>query len=334
MSQFEEEYNLYNAILHPYLGEDLEVGKLYYSPLPDHEDSTQSFQVFPGVNKDPNFVEDPNDKNQLNFAKMLFWKDWGYGKHLGHRPIHLVQHLNAKPDGTITMTPAEAKRKIRDSNFANVGAAVRMAVKKPITHLSSFAYTQKEVNYWKLKYGIGTDLLKKFNVMGTRVIYIDGEQVYESQSGPATFTYIGPDGKFQIYRPKPKWIRRSVGGAFLLGYEQLPYKGKILLIVSGMKDGICMHKATGWPFLAASGENDYHSFQPYMKELRQRFDYIGVCQDPDPPGRDANILLAKELGIPIFDFPYPDDEMDIADLMEKFGCTKLRNAFFLNKSFV
>lgn len=326
MTPLEAEYALYNAILHPYLGEDLEIGKMYYSPLPDHEDSTQSFQVYAGVNK-------PGNDTEVDFTQMLFWKDWGYGKHLGHRPIHLVQHLSAKPDGTMTLTPSQAKRKIQESNFEAIGVTVRMAVKKPITHISSFAYTQKELNYWKNKYGVGQELLLKFKVMGTRVIYIDGENVYESKTGPATFTYIGPDGKFQLYRPKPKWIRRSVGGSFLLGYEQLPYKGKILLIVSGMKDGICMHKATGWPFLAASGENDYHSFQPYMKELKQRFEYIGVCQDPDPPGRDANILLAKELGIPVFDFPYPNDEMDIADLIEFYGTTKLRNAFFLNKPF-
>lgn len=323
---FQDEYAVYNAILEPFLGEELEIGKMYNSPLPDHEDSSASFQVYPGVNKD-GYVPDPDNKDAVDFTKMLFWKDWGYGKHKGHRPVHLLMHLNPG------LSMKDAGKMLRAANFNTGNVVVKMAVKKPITHLSSFAYTKQEINYWQKKYHIDVDLLKRYNVMGTRVVWIDEVEVYNSRSGPATFTYKGPDGKFQLYRPKPKWIRRSVGGAFLLGYEQLPYKGRTLLIVSGMKDGLCMHKATGWPFLAASGENDYHSFQPYMKELRERFNYIGVCQDPDPPGRGANVLLAKELGVPIFNFPYPDDKMDIADLMEKYGPDKLRNAFYLNKPF-
>lgn len=314
------EYALYNAILEPYLGEELEIGKLYYSPLPDHEDSTESFTVYKGVNKEGN-------ETGIDFTTMLFWKDWGYGKHLGHRPVHLIQHLNPG------MSKKDALHIIQTSNFNTANVTVKTAVKKPLTHLSSFAYTPRELNYWAKKYYVERDLLLRYKVMGTRVIYSDNEKVYDSNNGPTTFTYLGPDGKFQLYRPKPKWIRRSVGSSFLLGYEQLPYKGRILLILSGMKDGLCCYRATGWPFLSASGENDYHTFEPYIKELKERFEYIGVCQDPDPPGIGANALLAAKLDIPVFNFPYPDEEMDIADLMEKFGPEKLRKAFYLKTPF-
>ncbi len=319
MTPLEGEYGLYNAILQPYLGEPLEIGRLYNSPLPDHRDSSASFQVYKGFNSE-------DKETDFDFTQMLFWKDWGYGKHLGHRPAHLLQHLNPG------MTLGEAIKKLKSATFETKGVQIRVATKKLLNHISSFAYTERELEYWN-KYHIDPYTLIKYNVMGTRFITKEGEQVYDSTKGPTTFTYVGPEDKFQLYRPKPKWIRRSVGSTFLLGYEQLPYRGRILLILSGMKDGLCCHKATGWPFVSGSGENDYHTFQPFMEELRERFDYIGVCQDPDKAGVDANILLAEKLGIPIFDFPYPNDEWDIAELMENYGPAQLRNAFYLKTPF-
>lgn len=320
----EEEYLLYDALLRPYFKEPLEVGRMYSSPLPDHSDSTPSFQVYPGENLAGN-------DTGVDFSKALFWKDWGYGKHLGHRPIHLVMHLNPG------MTYHEARKVLKGVRVEGVSVGAQsmlLAEKKKYTHESSFEYTQAELDFWEKRFHVRREILRKYDVMGTRIIHREEKLIYNYAQHSPCFTYLGPNGAFQIYRPKsknfPKWIRRSSGHSFVLGYNQLSYKGDILLIMSGMKDGLCMHVATGWDFLAASGENDYRSYLPLMPELRERFAYIGVCHDPDKPGREASLLLQENLGIPEFKFPYVNGVWDVADHMEYFGPKILRNAFFQN----
>lgn len=313
----EKEYALYNAILHPYIGEDLELGRMYNSPLPDHDDSSASFQVFPGTN---------------DFSERLFWKDWGYGQHLGHRPIHLLRHLTLDPERK-PISEKEAKLKIARLDFT-VGDGIKSVVKRSLSHLSSYNYNIREYNFFVTTRYLDRSLLIKYKVAGTRALYNDaGDEVYNSANGPMTFTYMGPDGKFQLYRPQPKWLYRSTGPAFLIGYEQLPYTGRVLLLMSGMKDGLATVRATGWPFLCGAGENDFRTYIPYMDELKERFDYIGVCQDPDPAGQAANVLLSKELDIPIFDFPYPNNYEDIDDLIVKYGPNQLRKAFYTKLPF-
>lgn len=318
----EAEYATYNFILRPFLQEDLEIGRMYPSPLPDHPDDNPSFQVFKGENFGPS-------TGGVDFEQMLFWKDWGYGQHKGHRPIHLLQHLYRE------IPVHELRRRLRAAEKTEIGAiAPKLRVKSPWEHQSSFDYTSQELAFWTRRFHVSASTLRKYDVMGTRKIWKDEKEIYSHDTRPPCFTYMGPGGMFQLYRPgtrkEPKWIRRSVGHSFLLGYKQLSYRGNILLLMSGMKDGLCMHEVTGWDFLAASGENDYRSYLEILPELQERFDYIGVCMDPDPAGRKASLLLQHELGLPEFPFPYPNDKWDVADCMEKFGPDALRKAFYLN----
>lgn len=315
-----EEYSLYNAILAPYLGEDLQVGKMYSSPLPGRGDSSSSFMVYQGVNKDDRPEDSPD------FESMLFWKDWGFGPHFGHRPVHLVRHL-------LNLSEEDAWKFVKNVPKSPITAPVKVRHKNILKPVHSFEYTARETAFWAKRY-VSPSVIRFFNVAGTRYLLKGDEAVYDSKRGPVTFTYLGPDGKFMLYRPEPKWFYRVPGKAFLLGYEQLPYRGRVLLLLSGMKDGICSYVATGWSFLAASGENDYHTYEPIIEELRDRFDYIGICQDPDGPGVDANKLLSEKLNLPIFNFPYPDKKRDIDDLMVQYGPAKLRKAMFLKSCFV
>lgn len=317
----ERDYAIFNTILQPILGEKLEVGKMYSSPLPGRGDSSASFIVYRGVNKPNRSAEEA----KTDFTKMLFWKDWGFGEHLGHRPIHLVQHL-------FGLTRDEAKTRLGNLDLIEVPKSVAIKAKRALFPISDFNYTTRELQYWRRRY-ITADVLKHFNVGGTRYILKEGQPTFDSRQGNPTFTYWNHDGTYMIYRPEPKWLYRKPGKAFLLGYDQLPYRGRVLLLLSGMKDGLCCFTATGWSFLAAAGENDYHTYEPFMDELRSRFDYIGVCQDPDPPGQKANLLLQEKLKLPIFKFPYPDQKKDIDDLMVEYGPAKLRKAFYLKSNF-
>lgn len=310
MSQIDREYAIFNSILKPIIGEDLEIGRSYSSPLPDRGDSRPSFQVYPG---------DKNLDTGLDYSQVLWWKDWGYGKHMGHRPQHLLAHLNPG------MTVEQAKEIIDNGDYPEM--PVKITPRSEMTQNSSLILSKREWAYYN-QYYIPRDLLKLYKVAGARQLYRNGELAYDHEVGPTTFIYRGPGEEFQVYRPKPKWFSRSAGKAFVIGYEQLPYKGKVCLILPGMKDGLCMRVATGWGFVSGSGELDYQSIGEILPELRKRFDYIGVCQDPDPAGEDGNNLFKKELKLPTFEFPYPNNKEDIADLQKKYGPAAMRRAFY------
>ncbi len=321
----EKDYAMFNAILKPHIGEDLELQKFYSSPLPGRGDSKPSFQVYPGENHESN-------DTKVDFSQMLFWKDWGYGNHIGHRPIDLIRHLSEDEKGNMCSID-EAKKRLKLMDFPSEGIRIKIMQKKEIEHVSSLELSNREINFWQKRY-VQPPLLNRFRVAGTRELYTDGQKSYDHTNSNVMFTYLGPDDEFQLYRPKPKWYSRSLGGHFILGYEQLPPRGRVLLLESGMKDGLCSVVATAWSFLATCGENDYKSYLPILPELKKRFDYIGICQDPDPAGVQANLLLQDKLDLPIFDFPYPNDEWDIDDLMVRFGPQRLREGFFYKRPFV
>ncbi len=84
-----------------------------------------------------------------------------------------------------------------------------------------------------------------------------------------------------------------------------------LLIVSGMKDGMCTVEASGLPFLAGSGEGAYKQFQKLMPILKRRAKRIWTLLDPDFPGVTGTAAFKQEVDIPPFPFHYVNQREDI-----------------------
>src|SRR5689334_13008 len=79
----DEDYTLFAAILSPYIGEKLELGRKYLSPIPrgaGNYEGTPSFSVFEGSGR---------------YKGYLLFKDWGWAAQKGSRPVDLVMAIHS-----------------------------------------------------------------------------------------------------------------------------------------------------------------------------------------------------------------------------------------------
>ena len=102
-------------------------------------------------------------------------------------------------------------------------------------------FTREELSYW-MRYGIGLNTLRKFNVESLSSFEsVSGQgkryRILSSISEPM-FCYVMGDF-VKIYRPLSK-LRFLYGGRkvkdYVFGFEQLPNKGDIMFITGGEKD--------------------------------------------------------------------------------------------------
>lgn len=294
-----DEYSAYNAILKPILRDDLVLNKKYSSPLPGRRDSSPSFSV-----------------KKIN--GVLKWKDYGFPDATGDKLVNLVMHLHEPPLSFI-----EAKEILESRDYPTVAPKSIQVSEYRIKH-SPLNYT--EIQFWE-QYHVTPQTLRKYKVRGLRKMYKDDRLVYSGS--PMAFVYLGETPEcYQIYSPKTsrprKWMQFSQT-PFILGLEQTPLTGNALVIVSGMKDGLCLYEATGLPWIAGCGETDTISIKKILPELKLRFRKIYTCLDPDEPGRRATEKF-KEIGIPPYPFKYPNHKDDLADL------SKSRGIYFLRQS--
>lgn len=310
----EEDYNIYNRLLQPLLGERLEIGRKYCSPIPRvkpggglHFETSGSFSVF---ESDKYFYE--LEEGEEKPAGMLLWRDWGLSGQKGYRPYALVQHIY--PDKTHEEIVAMLEEGLgEDTTEVRRQRRYRLnAVAGPLRH--------RHLAWWA-QYGVTQKTLEAYEVHGTVELWSDrkhGRWVIDDGSG-VSFLYLGGSLKdeWQYYRPDPKTFWRK--GTFIYGWEQLPYMGETLIIASGMKDGLVVHEATGLPFLAPSGESSWRVFKELTPKLRRRFRFIYTLLDPDGPGIEASAVWERENGVKPLPFRYVDHKRDIAALAKDYG---------------
>lgn len=293
---FDKEYSIYNAILKPYLGEDVIIGKKYRSPILSREDSTPSF-----------CVREHNGR--------LTWKDFGFPDATGDKIENLLMHIWG-------ISFWEAREIIEKSDFP----IIPTKAKKESEYTIKYGSLDFSELLWWDQYHISARTLKKYKVYGLRKVWRDKKLTYDSSKQMA-FVYLGENRDlWQIYAPKKrysrKWMQRN--GTFLLGFEQLPLVGETLLIVSGMKDGLALYEATKIPFISGCGEGDTVNIAKVLPELKLRFRNIFTLLDPDTPGRKATAKFQEVLKIPPHPFLYPNAKDDLADLSKRFGLNYLR----------
>jgi hypothetical protein len=296
-----QEYPIYNAILKPHIGEDLVLGRKYRSPLPERRDSTPSFSVRESKGR-------------------LVWQDFGYPDATGNKIENLVMELSPAP-----LTFKQAKDLIAASDYPQV--EVKSQAKYDFTiKYGSLDYTEVR---WFDDYNISPRTLKKYKVMGARRMWCGDRLIYDYEYDPMAFVYLGETrDHWQFYGPKPqhkkKWFHRN--GSWILGFEQLPLTGKVVRLMSSMKDGLCGYEATGIPPLSGNGEGDFVNFKKIMPELRLRFRKVDALYDPDQAGRKSEARACKELEIDPYPMKYPNDKDDVAAISKKYGLIYLKEA--------
>ena len=190
-------------------------------------------------------------------------------------------------------------------------------------------FTELELKWWK-KYGITLDILKKFNVYSCKHIFLNDQLVATSQQHCPIFGYYG--GKYQgmelwrCYFPK-RTSFRFLGNwptKKIQGYEQLPKKGKLLVITKAMKDVLTLY-SLGIPAIAPNSETQFIS-ESVLNDLKNRFEHIVVLFDNDRTGISFMNKIKKEHPELIYTWiPRKYEAKDISDYYKIYGKNKTLN---------
>lgn len=188
-------------------------------------------------------------------------------------------------------------------------------------------FTELELKWWN-KYGITSDILKKFNVFSCKHVFLNGQLVAKSQQHCPIFGYYGGKVKengeklelWRCYFPKrtsyrflTNWPTKKIQG-----YDQLPKKGKLLVITKSMKDSMCLY-SMGIPSCSPNSETQFLS-ETVLEDLKKRFNYIVVLFDLDSTGIQFSKKIKKEHPELIVTLlPREDRCKDISDYYKTYG---------------
>ena len=185
-------------------------------------------------------------------------------------------------------------------------------------------FTEKELQWWKT-FGITLDILNYYNVFSCKNVFLNNS-LFTSDS-TLTFGYYG--GKkddlelWRIYYSQKKEYRFLTNwpATKLQGYDQLPEKGKLLVITKSMKDCMCLY-SMGINAVAPNSEN---LFVPnsILNQFKQRFKYIVVFYDNDLPGIHNLCKIKKKHKELIYIWiPRSSGAKDISDYHKMYGHNK------------
>lgn len=196
-------------------------------------------------------------------------------------------------------------------------------------------FTDLELKWWS-KYGVTLDILKRFNVYSCKHVFLNDNIIAESQQHCPIFGYYG--GKYhglelwRCYFPK-RTSFRFLGNwptKKIQGYEQLPKKGKLLVITKSMKDVMCLY-SMGITAIAPNSETQFIS-NTVLEDLKKRFENIVVLFDNDVTGISFMRKIKKEHPDLIYTWiPFKYNAKDISDFYKEYGRKKTLN---LIKEFV
>ncbi len=223
-----------------------------------------------------------------------------------------------KNPGKINLNPI----KIKDKEISKIQIEVQ-------------EFTDSELRWWG-KYGISKDILKRFNVYSCKHVFLNDQLFAESQQHCPIFGYYGKKYQglelWRCYFPKRTSFRFITNwpSKKIQGYDQLPKKGKLLVITKSMKDSMCLYSCG----ITACAPNSENLFIPdkVLEDLKNRFENIVVLYDNDRPGLYNMAKIRKEHPELTYVFiPKRYGSKDISDFYKDHGRKETLN---LIKTFI
>ena len=223
-----------------------------------------------------------------------------------------------KNPGKINLNPI----KIKDKEISKIQIEVQ-------------EFTDSELKWWG-KYGISKDILKRFDVYSCKHVFLNDQLFAESQQHCPIFGYYGKKYQglelWRCYFPKRTSFRFITNwpSKKIQGYDQLPKKGKLLVITKSMKDSMCLYSCG----ITACAPNSENLFIPdkVLEDLKNRFENIVVLYDNDRPGLYNMAKIRKEHPELTYVFiPKRYGSKDISDFYKDHGRKETLN---LIKTFI
>jgi len=185
---------------------------------------------------------------------------------------------------------------------------------KYLIHVEKRDFTLKDFQYWNNKYYINIDTLNTYNVNRINSYHLldsNKKIISSTYCYTNTYSYYYKDYHYKLYAPfgNKKWIN-NLNKDMLLGYDQLPYKGDMLIITKSLKDVMVLHEL-GIPAISPDSEV-INIPNNIIKELKKRFKYVVSMYDYDTAG----IAAATKLDI---HYMFLFKTKDISDYYQKYG---------------
>lgn len=223
-----------------------------------------------------------------------------------------------KNPGKINLNPI----KIKDKEISKIQIEVQ-------------EFTDSELKWWG-KYGISKDILRRFDVYSCKHVFLNDQLFAKSQQHCPIFGYYGKKYQglelWRCYFPKRTSFRFITNwpSKKIQGYDQLPKKGKLLVITKSMKDSMCLYSCG----ITACAPNSENLFIPdkVLEDLKNRFENIVVLYDNDRPGLYNMAKIRKEHPELTYIFiPKKYGSKDISDFYKDHGRKETLN---LIKTFI
>lgn len=202
------------------------------------------------------------------------------------------------------------------------------------------SFSQGELAYWGA-YGITAEILSRFHVESLKSCVFtktDGRQygIYSTSLTPS-YGYFFKSGKgIKVYRPRSEnrfLYAGELPSPYVFGYDQLPERGKVLLITGGEKDvlSLCSHGFSAICFNSETAKVP----SSLLDQLKLRFEHLVFVYDVDATGLRESTHRVEELkaSYPVSKVVLPlagsKQEKDVSDFF-KLGGTRetLENLIF------
>ena len=240
------------------------------------------------------FRDDPNPSFEFyinNKSKRLWWRDWGSGE-TGNCYDFLDRWTGPMTKREVTLIEKE---------------------KKPPPKITHGEITS--LDFWK-QFGIKKETLEKFKVQ--QVFDVNGFTHQKS------FIYFLNNGRYKVYSPGAKvrfW--GTMRKTDIFGIDQLPEKGKLLVITKSLKDVMVLHEM-GINAISYAAESITPSKED-LKELKERFETIVLLYDNDKPGIAHADRIAAIHGIRKI---FMKSAKDISDCVKESTLKKAEHEFW------
>ena len=274
-----------------------------------------------------------------NKSGTLIFKDFATGQHLNvfdvvqsifrcdyFESLRIIANdFGIVQDNTLHKNPGKINLnpiKIKDKEISKIQIEVQ-------------EFTDSELKWWG-KYGISKDILKRFDVYSCKHVFLNDQLFAESQQHCPIFGYYGKKYQglelWRCYFPKRTSFRFITNwpSKKIQGYDQLPKKGKLLVITKSMKDSMCLYSCG----ITACAPNSENLFIPdkVLEDLKNRFENIVVLYDNDRPGLYNMAKIRKEHPELTYVFiPKRYGSKDISDFYKDHGRKETLN---LIKTFI
>lgn len=182
--------------------------------------------------------------------------------------------------------------------------------------ISSMDWDEQHLSWWE-QYGVDIDLLKRFNVVPVRQVWLNDSLYYNrdfTKQNEVVFAYRFGGYDYKIYFPERSERRFLHNNPDILqGWSQLPEKGDFVVITKAMKDVICL-RMFGILAIAPMAETSVVT-DNVLEILKEQFGKVYALYDRDKVGKIALINLRKRGVTPLL-MPQGTTK-DFADLCKK-----------------